>query len=195
MTRVVLYNLLLREAYMYSLKDLFYYDESSPSFLRWNIEVRAGKKYNIVRASKGDVAGSKNDKNYFRVKYQDLYESVHRVIWELFNGPIPEGFIIDHLDGDPTNNCIGNLALKTAAENTRNSKMNNRNKSGVVGVIYLHTGYWRAQWHLGDKIESKYFSVKAHGSEKAKELAIIARNEGICKLNGLGYNYTERHGT
>lgn len=180
---------------MYSLKDLFYYDETSPSFLRWNIEVRAGKKYNIVRASKGDIAGSKNDKNYFRVKHQDLYESVHRIIWELFNGPIPEGFIIDHLDGNPTNNCIGNLALKTVAENTRNSKRNIRNTSGVTGVSYVCTGYWRAQWHVGDKIESKYFSVKIYGEDKSKELAIIARNEGISKLNDLGYNYTERHGT
>jgi len=191
---VVSFSLPQKGVFMSNLKEIFYYDETSPSFLRWNIEVRAGKNYNIIRANKGDVAGSKDNLNYFKVKYGKIYERVHRVIWQLFFGKIPDGFIIDHVDGNPSNNNVQNLALKTIAENTRNSKKNSRNTSGYVGVSYLKTGYWRAQWHIGDKIESKYFSVKTYGNSDAKNLAIKAREEGILKLNILGYKYTERHG-
>lgn len=187
--------MLPKEVYMFNLKDVFYYDETSPSFIRWNIEVRAGKNYNILRANKGDAAGSPNGSGYFQVKYGKLYEKVHRIVWQLFFGKIPDGFIIDHIDGNSLNNKIENLALKTIAQNTRNSKKNSRNTSGHTGVSYLKTGYWRAQWHVGDKIESAYYSVKTYGDALAKSLAIKAREDGILKLNQLGYNYTERHGT
>lgn len=180
---------------MYNIEDLFYYDETSKTFLRWKIEIRAGKNLNVVKVPLNSEAGSVNSKGYYQVVRKGMNYKVHRVIWELFNGPIPEGFVIDHLDGNSVNNNITNLALKTVAENTRNSKRNIRNTSGVAGVSYVCTGYWRAQWHMGDKIESRYFSIKIHGNEIAKQLAIIARNEGIHKLNNLGYNYTERHGT
>lgn len=180
---------------MYDVEDLFYYDETSKTFLRWKIEIRAGKNLNVIKVPVNSEAGSINNKGYYQVVRKGMNYKVHRVIWELFNGPIPEGFVIDHLDGNSVNNNIKNLSLKTNAENARNSKRSVRNTSGVTGVSYVCTGYWRAQWHVGDKIESRCFSIKTHGSEKAKELAIIARNEGISKLNDLGYNYTERHGT
>ena len=61
-----------------------------------------------------------------RVKYQYLKYghrgscSVHRAVWETFNGPIPKGMEIDHIDGDSFNNKLSNLKLVTHAENTRN---------------------------------------------------------------------------
>jgi HNH endonuclease/NUMOD4 motif len=36
---------------------------------------------------------------------------LHRIIWEAFNGPIPSGMTINHLDGDSSNNRITNLEL------------------------------------------------------------------------------------
>lgn len=34
---------------------------------------------------------------------------LHRVIWEKTNGPIPDGKIIKHIDGDPCNLSLDNL--------------------------------------------------------------------------------------
>lgn len=34
---------------------------------------------------------------------------LHRDIWEHYNGPIPDGMHIHHIDGDTANNDIGNL--------------------------------------------------------------------------------------
>lgn len=43
--------------------------------------------------------------------------SIHRFIWEVFNGDIDNKFIINHKDGDKTNNALSNLELVTNSEN------------------------------------------------------------------------------
>jgi hypothetical protein len=42
---------------------------------------------------------------------------LHSVVWETHFGPVPEGLEIDHIDGDKSNNAIGNLRLVTHAQN------------------------------------------------------------------------------
>lgn len=49
---------------------------------------------------------------------------VHRAVWEAFNGPIPEKYDIDHIDGNPLNNCLDNLRAVTHSENLKNRKIN-----------------------------------------------------------------------
>jgi hypothetical protein len=51
--------------------------------------------------------GVKN-KHYFRV---------HRLIWEAFNGAIPDGYVVDHINGDKKDNRLENLQLLTWSEN------------------------------------------------------------------------------
>ena len=43
----------------------------------------------------------------------------HRVVWELHNGPIPEGMQIHHIDGDKLNNDISNLECVYPTEHKR----------------------------------------------------------------------------
>lgn len=42
----------------------------------------------------------------------------HRFIWECLVGPIPEDKVLNHKDGDKTNNCLDNLECVTQQENT-----------------------------------------------------------------------------
>ena len=44
-------------------------------------------------------------------------------MWEVFNGPIPEGYDIDHIDGNPKNNNLDNLQAITHRENVKRRKM------------------------------------------------------------------------
>lgn len=44
--------------------------------------------------------------------------SVHRCVWEAFNGPIEPGFEINHINGDKTDNRLSNLEVVTRSENT-----------------------------------------------------------------------------
>lgn len=42
---------------------------------------------------------------------------VHRLVWEAFNGPIPEGMQVNHINEDKTDNRLENLNLMTCKEN------------------------------------------------------------------------------
>ena len=42
---------------------------------------------------------------------------VHRLVWSAFHGEIPEGYEINHIDEDKTNNRLDNLELVTRKEN------------------------------------------------------------------------------
>lgn len=46
---------------------------------------------------------------------------VHRLLWELFRGPIPEKMHIDHVNGDQLDNRIENLRLCTRSQNLANA--------------------------------------------------------------------------
>lgn len=54
----------------------------------------------------------------------------HRVIWFMHNGPIPKGYMIDHIDRNPSNNDIENLRIVTNSENQRNIKAPGVRKKG-----------------------------------------------------------------
>ena len=44
---------------------------------------------------------------YFQRKGRRL----HRAVWEKYNGKVPDGYHVHHIDGDRSNNNIENLAL------------------------------------------------------------------------------------
>lgn len=45
---------------------------------------------------------------------------VHRLVYLTFKGDIPEGMVIDHIDGNTNNNNIDNLRCVTQSDNCRN---------------------------------------------------------------------------
>jgi len=47
---------------------------------------------------------------------KDWYR-IHRLVWEKFVGPIPEGYVIHHRDNDGTNNALWNLNCVTQQQN------------------------------------------------------------------------------
>lgn len=46
------------------------------------------------------------------------YPLVSRLVWSAFNGPIPDGMQVNHIDENPLNNHLDNLNLMTPKENT-----------------------------------------------------------------------------
>ena len=55
---------------------------------------------------------SVTDKGYFNT-------SVHRMVAEVFLGPCPDGYEVDHIDGNKQNNNLSNLQYLTKEENIR----------------------------------------------------------------------------
>ena len=79
-----------------------------------------------------------------RLNFKSKMYLVHRIIWVLTYGSIDLTLVIDHLDGDPLNNEISNLSLKTHKNNSRNQRQHSNNKTGVTGVSLMcnKNGNW-----------------------------------------------------
>jgi hypothetical protein len=50
-------------------------------------------------------------------KQKKCWYRIHRLVWTLFVGPIPEGYVIHHRDNDGTNNALWNLNCVTQQQN------------------------------------------------------------------------------
>lgn len=80
----------------------------------------------------GEIWNSKNKKilspeirnGYKRVSIGGSRYSVHCLVYEAFVGEIPEGCVIDHIDGNRANNNISNLRFITQSENMKNAMKN-----------------------------------------------------------------------
>lgn len=179
--------------------DYFYYDESSPSRLRWKVDRYRGKNLSIKFISAGDSAGCLS-KGYYKVELKGRSYLCHRIIYELHNGLIPDGKYVDHLDQNKSNNNIANLRLVSRVENARNCRKSSNNTSGVTGVRHHKCGrggeFWRVKWRtLDGKDAEKYFSISKLGYDAAFEQAVLFRTEMLEQLNRAGGGYTEQHGT
>lgn len=51
--------------------------------------------------------------------YQHNGLRLHRHVWETYNGPIPEGYHVHHIDENRANNEIDNLALMPGVEHLK----------------------------------------------------------------------------
>lgn len=134
------------------LNDLVYLDESD---LRWC------SNDNVV----GCIVKYKDNKYRAVSQRSSLYKLtgnrlVHRIIWCLLHGSIPEDLTIDHIDGNGLNNSVINMRLVDKPANNRNQKLRNTNKSGVQGVsLRKDTGKWSARIRDNNgKYPSKSFS-------------------------------------
>lgn len=177
--------------------EYFRLDKNSPSGL-----VRV-KDYYGKSVEDYNVGHAKSYKNgnpqAWYLSFQHKFYAIHRIIWVMTYGSIDLNLVVDHLDGNPFNNQIDNLSLKTQEDNNRNSKKRKDNTTGVTGVSLreMKGGYWyyTARWYTVDgKRKCKHFSFLEHGEDTAKFLAIAYRAEQIQRLILEGADYTERHG-
>lgn len=100
----------------------------------------------------GKRTGSPNARGYLMVSLFGKQYYCHRIIWEMHNGPIPKGYVIDHSDRNMVNNRIENLDCCLQRQNLGNSSIRSNNRSGVRGVYYNdETGKWVARIHVSKK--------------------------------------------
>ena len=119
-------------------------------------------------------------KMYIFVYLGDKAIPAHRLAWILGNKQrIPDGMVIDHINGDAVDNRLINLRAVTNAMNSQNRKgPTSINKSGFLGV-------WKAQrsikcWMATIKVNGKSLHL---GPFESKEEAHEAYMDAKCRLH------------
>jgi len=113
----------------------------------------------------GREAGNNTANGYRKIKFRGQQLLTHRVAWLLYYGVWPKGDI-DHIDGNPLNNRIGNLRDVSRRTNLQNQvHAQARDPARLVGATRKN-GKWMAQININGK--SKYLGLftTAHEAHK-----------------------------
>ena len=109
--------------------------------------------------------GRLDPQGYRVVKLEGKNKKEHRLVWEMFNGPIPDGMQVDHINRDRSDNRIENLRLVSSQENSFNTaaKGYTRHRNRFVSRICIN----------GDKIVLGSFETE----KEARQSYLDAKNK------------------
>lgn len=132
-------------------------------------------KHNGNNQKIGSLVGGVNGSGYIQTKIFGRKFKCHRLIWLLFNGEIPNGYEIDHINGNRSDNRLENLRLATRRQNQQN-RVEHRNDH-LVGTTYCKK---ENKWYSHITINGK---TKHIGIFETKELAHETYLKELEKLN------------
>ncbi|WP_179090910.1 HNH endonuclease [Burkholderia pseudomallei] len=153
-------------AHLERLKQFISYDPATGRF-HW---IRTQPHANRVKV--GQEVGWLAKSGHLKVNFDGRVYFLHRIAWVLHNGPVPDGFEIDHRDGNPLNNALTNLRLATKSQNMQNMKMRGTNKTGVKGVSW-NKAKRKFEVQIGlnhKKVHGGYFDTVDAAAVRAHEL-------------------------
>jgi hypothetical protein len=131
------------------------------------------KKTTSFRIKVGQKAGYKRKDGYSFVRLNKKHYGVHQIIFAIYYKYIPKE--VDHIDNNPSNNCIENLRAATRSQNAINQPLTLKNKSGIKGVS------WHKQakkWIVQLFVNKQYKYLGLYDDiELAELVSIEARNK------------------
>lgn len=123
----------------------------------------------------GRIAGTLNSRGYIHIRVDMNFYQAHRLIWIYFNGDIPTGLTIDHINRDRADNRIENLRLATSSENNKNSIQSDHHNAGVWQT---KSGKFKASY----RNEGQRYYL---GTFETEEEAIKVRKNFLKSANSL----------
>lgn len=95
---------------------------------------------------------------YYIHNFKNYNMRMHRFVWEYYNGEIPEGYDVHHIDGNKGNNDISNLQLLPSTmhrklhndaltEEEREWRRQNLNNNARPKAIEWHKSDASTEWH------------------------------------------------
>ena len=115
---------------------------------------------------------------------------LHRFIWELKVGNIPDNKEIEHIDQNKLNCQISNLRLATHAENMRNIGKRKNNKSGYNGISKEiqkdknRPGWKLEKWKARIYIDGKTYCKRCDYTDEGLKEAIEWYKQKSLELQG-----------
>lgn len=122
------------------------------------------------RTLKAGVCGTGYKMVTLQARGSRRWETVHRIVVESHIGKIPHGMVIDHRNGDKSDNRIENLRIVTSSQNGRN-KIKTNNPNGHRGVWFC-AARPKKPWRADIQPNGKTIYL---GSFVTKDEAIAAR--------------------
>ena len=103
---------------------------------------------------------------------------VHRLVYETFNGTIPEGYEINHIDENTENNCLSNLS---AVSHKTNINYGTRNKRVSVAMTNGKLSDPVLQLTLDEVLVKEWPSISEAGRNGFNQGAVWACCRGKLK--------------
>lgn len=76
------------------------------------------------RFNVGHLVGFTRKAGYRAVELDGRTYAIHNLIWAMQTGaPVPDGAVVDHMNGDPSDNRWSNLRLATPTQNNANAAL------------------------------------------------------------------------
>lgn len=185
----------------------FALDPSSPSGLVWNrntYSLGGNKLETWVGKPAGQLRDVKNGDNLaWSVSFQQdgvvKHYKVHRII-AVLSGMSVNGKVIDHINGDSSDNRIENLRSTSVEVNARNRRVASNSPYGITGVGSYEDRagnlYFTSCASINGKRVQESFPVKRLGLMPAFLQATASRMRFIDCLNSsypTDEQYTKRH--
>lgn len=121
------------------------------------------------------IVGGPDKDGYIQVSINHKKYKAHRLIFMMFHGFLPK--MIDHIDGNPSNNRIENLRESTHLQNQYNRKIAKNNTSGYKNVRWSKKD---KRWTVIIKVCGKNTYI---GQFKDLELADLVAQEARDKYH------------
>lgn len=138
---------------------------------------------------------TRNKKSRFLEKRKYFYcttkagRALHRDVWELNNGPIPKGYVVHHIDHNPSNNDIKNLTVLSRSKHS--SHHFDKEKMLKITMELCKTEKGKAQKIAAGRIRwrgVKYKKYKCYTCKKAFSSRSSKPNIKFCSSYCYGFN-------
>ena len=190
--------------------EIFIYDETSPTSLRWKDPYRKGNRGVPTKRNNDCIAGGVTTTNTLAVTINRSPVLVSKIVWEMHNGALPSGRYVMYKDGNNLNSRIDNLELNIVIEKShkydnylgdflyydetspsclRWKRVSAKGSTARIGDVAgsLDEGYWKIHV-LGDSLKGHKVVWAIHNNfenQDGKFVDHIDRNPSNNKIENL----------
>ena len=156
------------------VQELLNYNPSTGVFT-WRIARRG-------RARVGTIAGTLHPKGYIRISIDHVDCLAHRLAWIFVHGHIDESLVIDHINGNRSDNRIENLRVVTGMQNANNqqTRLAGERKAMLGASYHKPSGKWISRVKINGK--DKYLGL-FDTPEEANQAYLTAKRRIVKGLS------------